>query len=229
MLIQSTFSDYYDGVASSGIDTTVHYHRETHTISAESPFYIDHLPTNLFGRPFEMPSGTDRQRREAFEASLNALSCNFSIIGYCGTYIVAAYISKAYYFGDSILDFDWSNQKRHRRSSVRQVVVDLISKFHESNDNRLFQQFQAPVFITPMSAYTSDFYQGTFTLNPNLKELQFFKYKDSYSAFQEIQGYISGVLGVDAKPTIELSDKSKIIKAGFDPKTSFRKGKEPPK
>jgi hypothetical protein len=37
------------------------------------------------------------------------------------------------------------------------------------------------------------------------------------------------VLGIDATPTIELSDKSKIIKAGFDPKTAFRKGKQPRK
>jgi hypothetical protein len=236
MLIQSSFSDYYDGVASSGIDTTVRYHRETSTIKAVSPFYIDHLPTNLYGRHFEFVSG--RYHRALFEASLKAPSCHFSVIGYCGIHIVIAEINKSYYFGEQILDADWSNQKRHRQPTVRQVVADLIQKFNGKSDNKLFQQFQVPLFIIPMYPYMNAYayemrhpglYQATFTLNPNLNELQFYKYKDAYSAFQEIQSYISGVLGVDAKPTIELSDKSKIIKAGFDPKTSFRKGKEPRK
>ena len=64
-----------------------------------------------------------------------------------------------------------------------------------------------------------------FTLNPNLKDLHFHKYKDSYSTFQDIQSYLSGILGIAQHPTLELSDRSKILKAGFDPKTSFRKGK----
>jgi hypothetical protein len=42
-------------------------------------------------------------------------------------------------------------------------------------------------------------------------------------AFQEIQMFISGVLGIDENPTVEVSDKDKIISRGFDYKWSFRK------
>jgi hypothetical protein len=109
----------------------------------------------------------------------------------------------------------------------------LIQRFHGKNDHTLFQQLKSPVFLVPIISSESDRdqrnlenLQAKFTLNPNLKDLQFQKYKDAYSTFQEIQSYISGILGVTTPETIVLSDKSKILKAGFDPKTSFRKGKQ---
>ena len=45
-------------------------------------------------------------------------------------------------------------------------------------------------------------------------------------AFQEIEMYISGVLGINNKPTVEISDKNKIVGRGFDLKYSFRKDPE---
>jgi hypothetical protein len=230
MLILSPFSDYYDGVASSGIDTTIRYHRQTTTIRATSPFYTNYLPTNLMGQHFDFVM--NQRRRDLFEVSLKAASCYFQVIGFCGTCILSVRLGKNYYFGKSILDIEWSKQKPHGKPTAHQIVTDLIQKFHEKIDHHLFQQFQVPVFVVPIEPYIStnaqldpNLYQPLFTLNPNLKELQFPKYKDAYSAFQEIQGYISGILGAADRPTIELSDRSKILKAGFDPKTSFRKGK----
>jgi hypothetical protein len=233
MLIQSSFSDYYDGVASSGIDTTVRYHRETSTIKAVSSFLLDHLPQHLPGSSTDFPENDYSQ--PAITARFNP-TCYFGIIGFCGNSIVYAHDRQAYYFGEEISVLSWSNRKRARKPSHRQVVDECIQRFHGKSDHALFQKFDAPIFITDVIAHPSDYefkhpglYLPDFTINPRLGELKFYQYKDAYSAFQEIQSYISGVLGVDAKPTIELSDKSKIIKAGFDPKTSFRKGKEPRK
>jgi hypothetical protein len=230
MLIISPFSDYYDGVASSGIDTTIRYHRQTTTIKATSPFYINYLPTNLMGQHFDFIM--NQRRRDLLEASLKAASCHFQVVGFCGTHLVSVRLGKNYYFGESILDIEWSKQKPHGKPTAHQIIIDLIQKFHGKVDHQLFQQFQVPVFVVPMESYIQtnaeldpSLYQPLFTLNPNLKELQFPKYKDAYSAFQEIQGYISGILGADDRPTVELSDRSKILKAGFDPKISFCKGK----
>lgn len=58
--------------------------------------------------------------------------------------------------------------------------------------------------------------------NPPLKNIQFFKVKDSYQAYQDIEMYISGTLGVDQVPPVVLSDKERIEKHGMD-KWSFRK------
>ena len=45
---------------------------------------------------------------------------------------------------------------------------------------------------------------------------------DTFTAFQEIQMYISGVLGTGEKEIIEVEDKYKIPQHGFN-KWSFRR------
>lgn len=227
MLIQSSFSDYYDGVARLGIDTTIRYHRDTTSLKAFSPYTIKH-----FSRDIHADNYFDLYRNSG--ASSRAL--DFQVIGFCGTSIVTLTTEKKIYFGEEILTLDWEKTKRFHKSSHYQIVADCIQRFHNQTDDSLFQQFKVPIFSVPITSplnthelNAAALYWPTFTLNPKLSELKFYQYKDTYSAFQEIQSYISGVLGVDPTPTIALSDKSKIIKAGFDPKTSFRKGKQPPK
>jgi hypothetical protein len=227
MLIQSTFSDYYDGVARLGIDTTIRYRRDTTTLKAVSPYTIAHLP-----RDFHANNYLDLYRNPG--AANRVLT--FQIIGFCGTAIVSLTDGEKTYFGEEILTLDWAKTKGYRKFSNYQIVTDCIRRFHDQTDHSLFQQFKVPVFSvpieSPLNAYELNapaLYWPTFTLNPKLSDLKFYQYKDAYSAFQDIQSYISGVLGIDATPTIELSDKSKIIKAGFDPKTAFRKGKQPRK
>jgi hypothetical protein len=227
MLIQSAFSDYYDCVARLGIDTTIRYRRDTNTIKAISPYTIAHLPRDLHAADY-----FDLYRSKG--ASSQALT--FQIIGFCGTTIVSLTDGEKTYFGEEILTLDWAKTKGYRKFSNYQVVTDCIRRFHEQTDHSLFQQFKVPVFSVPIESPLKPYelnaaalYWPTFTLNPKLSDLKFYQYKDTYSTFQDIQSYISGVLGIDATPTIELSDKSKIIKAGFDPKTSFRKGKQPRK
>lgn len=56
----------------------------------------------------------------------------------------------------------------------------------------------------------------------SLKSVKFFKVKDPYTAFQELDMYISGVLGQQGKETINISDKDRIYQHGFDG-YSFRK------
>lgn len=63
-------------------------------------------------------------------------------------------------------------------------------------------------------------------INPvGLKAWDFFKVKDSFTMFMEVDQWVTGVLP-QTKETVVLSDKSKIIKAGFDYKKSFRKEPE---
>jgi hypothetical protein len=227
MLIQSPFSDYYDGVARLGIDTTIRYRRDTTSLKAISPYTIERLPRDLHTDNY-----LDLYRYRG--ASSQVLV--FQVIGFCGASIVTLTDAEKTYFGEEILILDWAKTKRYHKSSKYQIVADCIQRFHNQTDHSLFQQFKVPIFsipiTSPLNAYelnAAALYWPTFTLNPKLSDLKFYQYKDAYSTFQDIQSYISGVLGIDTMPTIELSDKSKIIKAGFDPKTSFRKGKHPPK
>lgn len=61
--------------------------------------------------------------------------------------------------------------------------------------------------------------------NPLLKALGFQKVKDAFTAYQEIDSYVSGVLGVNPNPTVEISDIHRLEGHGFDKRTSFRKQK----
>lgn len=63
-------------------------------------------------------------------------------------------------------------------------------------------------------------------INPSfLKDWEFYRVKDSFTMFMETDQWVTGVLP-QSHETIVLSDNSKIIKAGFDIKSSFRKSKE---
>ena len=56
----------------------------------------------------------------------------------------------------------------------------------------------------------------------NLKSVQFYKVFDAYTAFQEISMWIGGVLALPANPMVEIDDKIRIEKHGFDKIKSFR-------
>lgn len=58
--------------------------------------------------------------------------------------------------------------------------------------------------------------------NCNLKELQFFKIKDTFTAYQDISQYIGGVLGQANKPIPEISNQDMRDAKGFN-EWSFKK------
>lgn len=55
-----------------------------------------------------------------------------------------------------------------------------------------------------------------------LKELQFYRVFDAVTAFQELDMWMSGALGLPGAPMVEVSDKYRMEKHGMD-KWSFRK------
>jgi len=63
---------------------------------------------------------------------------------------------------------------------------------------------------------------GSTTLNPKLKDMQFYKVKDAFTTFQDLSMFISGVMGGQAPPMVPISDQIRKEKHGFD-EWSFRK------
>lgn len=59
--------------------------------------------------------------------------------------------------------------------------------------------------------------------NPSLKNLGIPYYLDAYACFQKIEQFMTGVVPGGQMPMVELTDKSKILKKGFDPKYGFRR------
>ena len=81
----------------------------------------------------------------------------------------------------------------------------------------LFRESKTPIFV--YDTYRRD---DAFIINPILKDYEFYKVVDAFTAFTELQMFISGVLGVGEKEIVEIEDKYKIGQHGFD-KWSFRK------
>jgi hypothetical protein len=103
---------------------------------------------------------------------------------------------------------------------------ELVNQIKNIKTQDTFRKFNTPIFVyrfgdgysrTPC-AYQESF----FVVNPCLKQYDFYRIFDSFTCFQEIQMYISGVLGNREKDIIEVADKYKIAQHGFD-KWSFRK------
>lgn len=60
-------------------------------------------------------------------------------------------------------------------------------------------------------------------INCPLNKFQFYKVFDTYTAYQELDMWLSGTLSYPQNIMVEVSNETKIEKAGFDKKISFRK------
>jgi hypothetical protein len=62
--------------------------------------------------------------------------------------------------------------------------------------------------------------------NPILKDFQFYRVFDAYTAFQELSMFLGGVLGGAHPPMVEISNDDMARKKGFGHKYAFRKEPE---
>ena len=128
----------------------------------------------------------------------------------------------------------WKTKSRNKRYlSELLAVQDAVKKWNFKRYDFIFiklnTQFLLLIFRIlylnmklRMQVYILDKIQ----INPNLNDYQFHKMIDVLAAFQSIQSYISGVLGAKENDIIEVDNTSKILKVGFDLKTSLRKDKQ---
>ena len=194
MIINSDFRDYYDNLTKTvGVDKTVVFDRKTQILTADS-----HDRRGKYPYVSVKELGLD---------NINSKPDESLFIGFCGKTYRALQRKKLppsvasiteYYFDYDVTDVDfkpkWSNE-----SFDYKFKLDL------------FHKFKTPTLIL---------WQSHLHVNPCLKSFDFHKVVDPYSAFQDIQGFISGVLTNNPK-IIEIADKDKIAAKGFN-KFSFR-------
>ena len=241
MYIISKKKDYYDGVAgTTGIDKTIVYNRQIIEIDEKdypTIFRRYNAWTNKNPSPFNKLGSVDI-KRELRIAGVYEHAAIF-IIGFCGKLYVGCKLysegkKELPYGGKELIttitydmenlkklieDYGWSGKFEDNLNYV--LTYDPIEFFRESN---------APIFV-----YDNDYgrvdiprnwsNKPKFFINPLLKEYQFYKIFNAVQAFQEIQMFISGVLGNKEKDIIQVADKYKIAGHGFD-KWSFRKEPE---
>lgn len=226
MLIVSKYHDYYDtALGFGGIDKTIVY---------------DRIGTATYV-PIEIPT---LNRPRYFKTPKFDIEYYFSIIGFCGK--LYPYIKKK---TRKLGEYEWNVDHIFDAEEIDTILKDIVFKWYskfKSLDEiltavekaNLFVEHKVPSFIAGDIDYSS-YNLGTekwitkdltvkniranLVLNPKLKEFGFYKIFDSYGTFQEIQMFLSGVLGLNDKPIVEVSNEQKILQAGFDLKTSFRK------
>lgn len=238
MYIISKKKDYYDGVAGVlGVDIKILYNRNIVELEdSKCPIiFRKYDPVkNPIPSPFRKLSevAIKKEYRKVYEHVAPF------IIGFCGKLYVGW---KLYSFGEkipnstqryltTIIEYDNEKMKSiliNYPAWRSEKFVDHLNYVLSYDAIDLFHGFNTPVFV-----YDSDYgriygeknwrNRPKFIINPLLKDYQFFRVFDSFTAFQEIQMFIGGVLKNKENDIIEIEDKYKIVSRGFD-KWSFRK------
>jgi hypothetical protein len=225
MLIVSKTHDYYDPVGKSkGVDKTIVYRRAEEEIKDEK--------TKKVVREFNLFSYTDTRYSFRRNNALQGVNMSMAIIGFCGKFF-------------PVMKYAWQNPKSVSYSPEVQFIYDLakIQGLIKLARERVYfprnvsydELVRSPALKTFYESFRCpvvqfgvfDHYESNIViLNPILKDIDFMKVVDPYTAFQEIEMYISGFLGAPPKPMVSISDKDRLLAHGFDAKTSFRKPKK---
>lgn len=159
---------------------------------------------------------------------INLYGMNFGqvIIGFCGK------IYRCFTCDGIVFDIDelWNKYREHRiKHSYRSFLLDssqkrIISNFDNFEKKKdsyryIFEKHLCPIWT--IDNFCKDY---RFTKNPTLKEFDFYKIFDTYSAYQEISMFL-GSLAFPEKPIPVISDKDLAFAKGFD-KHSFRRCKK---
>jgi hypothetical protein len=228
MRIISNFHDYYDVIQGMGIDKECVYIRKTQEI----PLVLTPKNYRFYDEGHDIGNRhySWRIRQSLFNEVL--LSASYLLVGFCGKlYPIVVYetsdlkpVIHLFYknnfkkgdiqklLGIVPSKYTWDHAEEER-------VVNFLNSDY-SKYQSLFTTYKVPIFVAGEISKVSN--EPVVILNSNLSHINFYKIKDSYTAYQEIYQYISGVLGINSNEMIELKDKDKIIKQGFDLKYGFR-------
>lgn len=241
MKIISKFKDYYDSVSRYGVDKTQHYLRITSEIPFEKKLYDElyqknYRETNTLPYFQKIEFGIKNQYFKDPIIEKHAIKFDFYIIGFCGNIYPCI---KTYSYDDKSIEFVYSYDdlikfitncknpqlreaflnEKHRTGYYYNIPKPEKYKnfFGLSNEklNNLFIKENIPIFHIDLS-------EEKIYSNPYLKDFEFFKIKEPFTAYQDIFNYISGVLPDSQREIIEVSNDVKIHKAGFN-EWSFRK------
>jgi hypothetical protein len=244
MYIIAKKKDYYDGVAgTTGIDKTIVYDRQIVELR------IDEIP-KIFGinKSFWGISYKETPFRKLSYHSLKGEYKNicdehaFFIIGFCGKLYIGWKLYKEVKYGWNEISDKITTTITYDMDYIKTILepkswhgnlADSIDYIKSYNPLQVFRDLKTPVFVFDsdydrkwIDRHTYNNHHPKFFINPLLKDYEFPKVFDAFQAFQEIQMFISGVLGTGEKEIVEVADKYKIMEHGFDYKWSFRKEPE---
>jgi hypothetical protein len=212
MRIISTFRDYYDSVLAYGFDDSFVYMREHRFVDLRDLRFAS-VPRNI-NDINDIYDVTGRN----YIYDLSSYGGRF-VVSFCNkTYIGRKMPDQSYisYKPEEVDQFMVCEIKSRPKMDwyTGYVYEHFLKETKDIDYGKLHYEYQTPVLVVA---------DGLLHINPKLEDLEFFRAVEPYTAFQEIEMYLSGILGKEAPNLVEISDKSKILKHGHDPKYSFRK------
>jgi len=221
MKIYSKFRDYYDSVQIHGQDDTVHYIRNTEQIE---------FPKNLQDKLFNDTRKISLYHLDDKKASVELRSfiilfCGkifrgFKLVEYNRTDDTTVDLGKYFYDIESTLKFyeesvaDRKNLWKYWSDLTHtKVINNWLSK--KNTDELETYAIENKIAIACFS-------DNIALKNPCLSNYEFFRLVEPYSAYQELDMFISGILSKDPNMMVEISDKDRIDQHGFN-EWSFRK------
>jgi hypothetical protein len=143
------------------------------------------------------------------------------------------------FFLDDLRYYAPRAQRERKKIKWQDAIPELGLPDTKATCDNLFHALQQPIFLYPAYIYNAEFWKTSgwsrmikklqgkdLVINPRLHDLNFQKVKDAYQCYQELDMYLSGVLGkkenhIDTRTNIE-----KVRSHGFDEKYGFRKRKD---
>lgn len=232
MKIISNFKDYYDSAAGLGIDESVIYVRKKEEIgrfpriARPSIPYVNH--ENMFDG-FKLRKGFRRFFGEP-EKSKSSFYLTGYLIGVAGQIysclkITSRNQSEKFKILHSLEEFNFVFEKVETKSWYYRDLF-MPEKFFSApltdiKQKNFFQQYKVPVFNLELTFNE----HPLLIVNDQLKRLEFYKVIDPFTAFNNISGFISGILGSKENEIVKIDDKHLLFAKGFD-NWSFKKQKK---
>lgn len=248
MRIISKFADYYDSVQAYGADDTIIYIRTEEIFEKFNDLEDFGVLKNLSVQQ-RSTYGYSYNRAPEW-CSCSAIS-NFGEIVFCGWAYPYIRIQSGYeenysdhksftiYSEAFTLDqataflknYTVKRYKKNWEEKFEKIAKSLPPEdFFTKVASDINLMYKTPIIILnkTIRSYSVDEWRvGDFVIfNGCLKDYEFFRIKDAFSAYMELDMYMSGVLGSVGNPMVSISDKDKIYKHGFDYKYGFRTRKE---
>jgi len=209
MIIHSKFSDYYDSALMHGHDATRRYIRKSETIEHDKGEQWFNVYPSLRSSGY-----TQTPFYVGFCGRVYAgLRLQYGYKSFDRTFYTADDLERyVYRIADPHLRRTevaaWEQSHYYWRTGRKMTSVDAANEFFDSyEETNMFFELGTPVFLVTYKEIT---------VNPNLGEIEFYKMYPPHQAFQEIDMYLSGVLGNAHPPMVQISDENMRDKKGFD-------------
>jgi len=200
--------DYYDS-AGMGIDTSIVFPR---------------IPVWLKDQPFPTGGWSSARSRDLVARRLTVCVGGRAFYGvfaahncYCDPHLFIWSSEEVDKLPEELLN----SRSWRTRQTVRKEMEEWLSRPETGYESWLAEN-GVVVGHTPLDFDYN--YSGFLANGDDLKDCQFYKCLSPPEVHMECARWVGGVLP-QSKPIETLSDRSKIVKSGFDLKTSFRKGK----